>query len=118
MFIDALKKGDIQLASMYYELSVQPKGFEELKEELQKEGNLEQSIKYFTEVRGGEKKCVKPGEYGGCVFEYVYLTDKDIKSPITGTDNHLFISKGSKRIKSTSFIENKFTHLWKITQPY
>jgi len=31
MFLDALKKGDIELASKYYELSVQPKALENLK---------------------------------------------------------------------------------------
>lgn len=69
LFLTALKKGDIELASRYYELPSQPKVLESLKDELEKNGSLQKSIDYFTEVRTkGTKQCNERGD--GCTFEY------------------------------------------------
>lgn len=94
MFLAALKLGDIELASKYYDVTVQEKALAGLKKELADNGNLNLSIKYFTEVRGGEKKCNEKGD--GCTFEYE-------------------VAKGFEEISLKNAEQN---HLWKITQPY
>lgn len=122
MFLDALKKGNIDLASKYYELSVQPKAFAGLKEELQKEGNLEKSIKYFTDVRGGEKVChdLDNSERAGCNFEYTYITSETSTSTMTISRQNIVLvtPKGSESNKITDLELNHYTQTWKITQPY
>lgn len=118
MFLDALKNSDIELASKYYELNVRQKALDGLREELQKERNLEKSIKYFSDVRGGEKKCQNiETKLGGCTFEYIYITTEDKESLIIGTNYKIFIPKGSKDRKITDFELNQYTKVWKITQP-
>ena len=44
LFLGAVKAGDITLASKYYELTVQHKALASLKEELAKNGNLNNTI--------------------------------------------------------------------------
>ncbi|HBM45890.1 MAG: hypothetical protein UT05_C0006G0009 [Parcubacteria group bacterium GW2011_GWF2_38_76] len=94
MFLVALNKGDVELASKYYDVTVQDVALLGLKKELTEEGNLEMSIKYFTDVRGGEKKCNRGAT--GCVFEYEVI----------------------KGFESLSLRSNPQNNLWKITQPY
>jgi hypothetical protein len=94
MFLAALTNGDAELASKYYEVTIQEVALSGLQKELAEKGNLDLSIKYFTDVRGGEKKCNDGGD--GCVFE-------------------IEVEKGFKSISLTS--EN-YHNLWKITQPY
>lgn len=94
MFLAALKNEDIELASKYYDVSVQEEALAGLKLELEEDGNLDLSIKYFTDVRGGEKKCNELLD--GCVFEYE-------------------VENG---FKSISLNKKNYNNLWKITQPY
>lgn len=97
MFLEALRNGDAELASKYYEVTVQETALVGLQKELAEKGNLEMSIKYFTDVREGEKKCNEiDNEFGGCVFEK------------EETDGIKFISLGLNPVNS----------LWKIDKPY
>ncbi|MEI6296802.1 MAG: hypothetical protein WCO84_04130 [bacterium] len=111
MFLDALKKKDIELASKYYNVKVQKKALEGLKKELAEKGNLDMSITYFTDVGGGVKGCNKEGN--GCTFEYEYTTIKDetIKDDF---GNKIFVPKGEVRNKSIDFNLNSFNQNWKI----
>lgn len=119
MFLDALKKGDIELASKYYELSVQSKALEKLKEKLEKYGNLEKTIRYFSEVRNGDKKCQDiEKKLGGCTFTYIYTYSEETKVSISGTNDFILTPKGSTAEQITDFELNPYTQVWKITQPY
>lgn len=125
MFLAALNKGDIELASKYYdatafvsknrEKTVQAAALEGLKKELTENGNLNLSIKYFTDVRGGEKKCNVEG--AGCSFDYSYITTKEEEvTDILG--NKIKIEKGDTRSKFLDLKTYQTTKLWKIIQPY
>lgn len=115
MFLSALNKSDAELASKYYDVTVQEEALAGLRKEMAEKGNLDLSIKYFTDVRGGEKKCNDIEEnYGGCTFNYSYLTDKDFFDQSLG----LLIEKGSSRSKAVDFSLIPANSLWKITQPY
>ncbi len=117
LFLVALKADNVEMASKYYELPVQPKALANLQKEFTEKGNLQRSLDYFTEVRQkGEKKCNEDGD--GCTFEYVYLTDKDEMVSIKGTDNKIFIEQGDSRSKYFDMTINVKTIVWKISQPY
>ena len=120
LFITALKKGDALLASGYYKLDVREKALASLKDEWAKHGNFDLSIAYFAEVREkGKKTCVDiEKELGGCTFEYSYVTDSDRNSVIVGTNDKIFIPKGSQRSKAVDFGLNRYTKVWKIEKPY
>ncbi|HRY62837.1 MAG TPA: hypothetical protein P5056_03660 [Candidatus Paceibacterota bacterium] len=119
MFLNALKAGDTELASKYYDVTVQSEVLEGLKKELSEKGNLDLSIKYFTDVRGGEKKCSDiETDDGGCVFEYIYTTDKDETVSISGRSETFFSPKGSQGVKAVDFKLIAFSKIWKITQPF
>lgn len=94
LFLDALSKGDVELASKYYDVKVQEKALEGLNKEVAERGNLEQSFSYSSDVRKGVKSCVDINtDYGGCVFEFE-------------------VERG---IESISFSLNKFNQNWKIS---
>lgn len=117
LFIEALKAGDIEKASKYYELSVQGNALASLKEEMSKQGDLHQSIKYFSDVRGSNDKiCNK--EYTGCGFEYNYFTEKDETVPFGKAGDMLFVPAGSESSKFTDVGLNPYSKVWKIKQPY
>jgi len=119
MFLDALKKGDIERASKYYELGVQERALNGLKTELKDKGNLELSIKFFSDVRGGEKGCQNIDKsYGGCNFEYIHIYKEETKVPISGTNNFILVPKGRTARQITDFELNHYSNTWKITQPY
>ena len=118
LFLDALKKNDAELASKYYIIDNQAKALEELKDELQKEGDLNLSLVYFTDVRGGEKVCHDiEKKTGGCNFRYIYITTEDRESLIVGTNDKIFIPKGSERTKATDLELNPYANIWKVVQP-
>ncbi len=115
LFLTALRAGDTEKASKYYELTVQQKALTSLKEEFSANGNLTNSINYFTDVREkGKKQC----SVYGCTFEYTYKTTEDRESLVVGTSDKIFIPKGSFRSKILDLYQSKYTKVWKITQPY
>ncbi len=117
LFLVALKAGDIDKASRYYEISVQGKALASLKEELRKQGNLEQGINYTTEVyKKGTKKCNEKGD--GCTFRYEYVTEKDETVNFGKSGDKLFVPAGSRSSKFTDVGINRYTEIWKIEQPF
>lgn len=95
MFIVALKSADLDLASKYYEMALQDKALAGLKDEMQKNGNVNNTISYFEEVMNkGVKKCVDiEKESGGC--DFIIRTDLGVKE--------------------ISLVQNMFTKIWKLT---
>lgn len=117
MFLDALSLNDASLASKYYELSVQPKAFDNLNKEMIERGNLSRSFAFYKEIKEkGTKKCNDKGD--GCVFEYQYLTDSDEMVSVRGRDEKFLIEAGSIQESILSFSLNQSSKIWKITQPY
>ena len=117
LFLEALKKDDVALVSKYYEVKIQDKALESFKKELAEKGNLSQSLAYFLDVRKGVKKCADVDkEYGGCVFEFEYVTDNNITATVS--NSQITISKGDKSIKSIEIGSNDISNLWKISWPY
>jgi len=116
LFISALKAGNIDLASKYYVPIYQEEAKNSLGEEIGKNGDLQNSIKYFVEVRTmGKKECSNlKGELGGCWFEYIYKTTKDELVSVVGRQEKIFIPKGNRRTESVSFWLNPYTKKWKI----
>jgi len=97
MFLDALKKSDVELAAKYYDVTVQKEALAGLNKEMTENGNLNLSISYFSDVRKGEKECsFIDTDFGGCSFYFE-------------------VEKGTK---VTSFKLINFTNIWKITKPF
>ena len=70
MYIEALKKGDIELASKYVVVEKQEETFERLNRLIQK-GELENSIKGLEMYFDNKKECL---EKSHCSFTYSYVT--------------------------------------------
>lgn len=120
LFLYALKKGDTELASKYYVLEKQKAALDDFRIELQKEGNLNKSAAYFTDVKTkGVKVChdLDNPEKAGCNFEYEYTTTEDQTVQLGNTKDKLFIPRGSERVKITDLKLNQYTKIWKIVQP-
>ena len=117
LFISALKAGNIDLASKYYVPIYQEEAKNSLREEIGKNGDLQNSIKYFVEVRTmGKKECSNlKGELGGCSFEYIYKLEKDEISFVRGRQERLLFPKGSSASESVGFWLNPYTKKWKIS---
>jgi len=117
LLISALKAGNIDLASKYYVPIYQEGAKEGFEEEIKNNGGLQNSIKYFVEVRTmGEKSCSNlKGELGGCMFEYIYTLEKDEISFVSGRPEKLLFPKGSKASESVGFWLNPYTKKWKIS---
>lgn len=115
LFINALKKNDVELASKYYDLSVRERALQSLQEEI----SLEEKIQYFSRVKTGVKKCHDgQNEISGCTFRYKYIYQEETKVPIAGTNDFLLIPKGGSLDEIVDLRINHYTKVWKITQPY
>lgn len=119
LLLTALKEGDIKRASSYYELSVQGEALKSLQDELEKRGNLNQSIDYTTQVyKDGVKKCNEEGD--GCTFEFDFVRTEASTSTvvISGQPIVLVSPAGSMGRKIIDISLNQFTNVWKIKFPY
>ena len=117
LFIEALKAGDIEKASKYYELSVQGQQLGELKKELQKERSLKTSTDYIIEVyKKGVKKCGNDENGDWCMFKYIYTETATTTYKINGTSDEIIVPAGEKTTESVSLGLNKYTNVWKISQ--
>ena len=117
LFLTALRGGDVEKASKYYELTVQQKALTSLKDKLAKNKNFDNTINFFTEIREkGTKKCGSDG----CTFELIYITTATATSTFTisGQNITLITPKGSHERAIIDFEQSKYTKVWKITQPY
>jgi hypothetical protein len=115
LLLTALKEGDLERASSYYELSAQKQELARLKEKLEKQGNVNQAIDYITEVyEKGEKKCNEWGD--GCTFEYDFVrTEASTSTAIISGQTIIMVSpEGSKGRKIIDTVLNKYTNVWKI----
>lgn len=119
LFLVALKEGNPEKASKYYELSVQPKALESLKKEVAIQGEMIKSVRYFQEIRSkGQKDCfLDYKKEQVCVFKYRYTTEVDQFSQITGTPDKILIPKGVVEENAIDLTRNSFTGVWKITFP-
>src|SRR3989344_3937509 len=119
LFLEALKKNDAELASKYYIIDNQEKKFLKLKEYLVRDGSLNKSVIYFTDVRSKDKKICHDldNERAGCNFEYIYITTEDSESLILGTNDRIFIPKGSEGSKMIDLKLNPYANIWKVVQP-
>lgn len=116
MFLQALKTNDPNEVIKYYAVTERKAGLEKYKQELEKYGNLKVSFYFFSEIRNkGTKKCSEKPV--GCTFKYIYTTTEDSYSNIVGTEDQIFIPKGSERTKMTDVSLNLYTKVWKIIQP-
>lgn len=117
LFLSELRAGNAGTAAEYYELSVRDKALASLKKELAENGDFKKTIDYFTEVKEkGKKECNKNGD--GCTFRYKFIYDSETKVPVLGTKDFLTIPKGGSLNEIVDVSLNKYTHVWKITQPY
>ncbi len=116
LFVSALKRGDADLASKYYDVRVQKDALESLKKEFSLNGNYNNSIKYFEEVREkGRKICDE--QISSCTIKYEYKTEKETSSMIIETDQEIVIPKNSIRTKFVVLKINRQVVLWKISEP-
>jgi hypothetical protein len=116
LFISALKVGDIELASKYYDVRVQKDALASLKKEMSLSGNYNNSLNYFDDVRKkGTKVCGK--EVLSCTLKYEYRTAKENISTIVETGQKIIIPSGSIRTKAIAFKLNQYSIVWKISDP-
>lgn len=116
MFLQALKTNDPSEVVKYYAVTERKAELEKYKQELEEDGNLQQSFDYFMEVRTkGIKKCDEKNT--GCTFNYKYLTTKDETVQFNNTGDKLFIPAGSESSKFCDVNMNPYTHVWKIIKP-
>jgi len=117
MFLVALRDGDLERATSYYELSVRERAIDGLEDEYDEQGNFDRTTAYFEEVfEKGEKGCNEEGD--GCTFEYVYTLDEERSFSVRGRNDVITIPKGEQSVKSLSLSENEYTDIWKIDFPY
>lgn len=117
LYITALKAGDIEKASKYYEIEFQYERFLDLKNELQKYGNLDLSIDYINEVQEkGTKNCGTDYNGDWCMFKYVYTEIATTTYDVKGTNQKIIVPPGEKTTESVGLGVNKYTGVWKISQ--
>lgn len=114
LYIEALKKGDIELASKYSQVDQQESEVESLKKVLSRDGNLNYVISFTSDIRKlGKKTC---GDEG-CTFQQEYVVKEDVFSNIKETNNTLTTQKGYIEYRSISLKKNIYTNVWKIVEP-
>jgi len=121
LYITALKAGDIELASKYYEVSVenhdlQKKDLESLKKIFNRDGNLNIVLKNMDNIiKSPLRKYFSESEY---VITYKYLTEKNATSTMIsgGTEYEWLVPKGEKESISKVLRLNPYTQVWKIIQ--
>lgn len=121
LFVSALKRGDADLASKYYDVRVQKDALESLKKEFSLNGNYNNSIKYFEEVREkGRKVLYKDYKFqnrDGVAFVMTYILSEDRYVDVLGSEEKLLIKKGSEEKQSINFLINNINNIWKISEP-
>ncbi|MEK7567517.1 MAG: hypothetical protein AAB513_01175 [Patescibacteria group bacterium] len=113
LYIEALKKGDVGLASKYYRVDQQEEVLRDLAE-VKTKNNLEFPIDFATEVKNrGNKTCVEDN----CYIVYEYVNPKEEILSIEGSQDTITIPKGNLRKRSINLEFNKFPNIWKIVEP-
>ncbi len=121
LYVEALKAGDIALASKYSEISIkkpnlQKEDFDSLKAVLDRDGNLEVIIKETENIiKFGQKKVWSVNQVS---FVYTFITEKEIidTSIISQESIKTIIPIGTQLDVGFSLRLNPYTNVWKIIQ--
>lgn len=120
LYIEALKVGDIELASKYWEVSLEnPNLQDERKKTLEKdrnEGLLNIIIKNLENIISSPyKKYYSDKEFA---ITYVYVTEKSATSTMVvgGTEYSWLVPKNTEEEISKALRLNPYTNVWKIIQ--
>lgn len=121
LYIKALKASDIELASKYYEISVenpemQTQNLEDLKNMIKRDGNLNLFIKEVENIRNlGVKKIFSEGNVS---FVYSFVNDKEIRATSTVSNEEIItiIPEGANLKVGNALGLNLYTNVWKIIQ--
>jgi hypothetical protein len=121
LYIEALKALDIELASKYYEISLeepnlQKREIEDLKAFILKEGNLDLMIKNIENIKNlGKRNTWSETEVS---FVYYFITEEEIQdiSIISREEITTIIPKGTELHMGISLRLNLYTKVWKIIQ--
>jgi hypothetical protein len=121
LYIEALKALDIELASKYYEISLeepnlQKREVEDLKTFISKEGNLDLIIEEVENIKNlGKKNIWSETEVS---FVYSFITEEEIQdiSIISREEITTIIPKGTELDVGYALKLNSYTKVWKIIQ--
>lgn len=121
LYIQALKAGDIELASKYYEISLdnmelQGKELDNLREEIQNDGDLSVIIKNTTDIKVNGIKNTWSLTEASFVYSYVTLEQSTSTSIVSGQEIITVRPKGIQESVGISFRLNPYTKIWKIIQ--
>lgn len=121
MYIEALKAGDIELASKYYEISlerskIQYQELEDLKNVIKRDGNLDLVIEEIEKIRKFGKKNIWSDIQVSFVFNFV--TREEIKDVSVFSQQEIttIIPAGTSLDVGKSLRLNPYTKVWKIIQ--
>lgn len=114
LILQALTKGDTELASKYYYVLDREKAKASFDKQLAEKGNLDTAINFFNDLLRGTKGCNEAGD--GCTLAYEYLTTQDEYVNLPNNPEPYLIKRGSKQRKSENFSLNKFTGVWKAEE--
>jgi hypothetical protein len=121
LYITALKAGDIELASKYWEVSLERPSLQKnkvinLTEVLNQDGNFNVAVDNLKGLLVSKYK--KYNTDGDFVLTYEYVTLKDATSTmfVNNTEYSWLVPKGEKESISMVLRLNPYTKVWKIIQ--
>ncbi len=114
LYIEALKKGDIELAAKYSRVDQQEEEIEDLKMATSRDGDLNYVIDFVYEIKkNGKKAC----DADSCSFTQEFIVKEDTISNIKGTNNEMITPAGFIEYRAISLYKNLYTNVWKIVEP-
>ena len=121
LYVTALKAGDIELASKYYEVSaenpaLQKNEFEVLKRVYNEDGNLNIAIENLKNILNSKFKKFNSDSEFVVTYEYITLEDATSTSVVNGTEYSWLVPKGERESISIVLRLNPYTKVWKIIQ--
>jgi len=112
MYLDALKKGDLELAAKYRRIDAQERELELLKESSEK-GFLESYIKNIEEAIA--KNQTETNFRGDVTYYWYIVAEKDSPVLFQGEKvGDVIIKKGQRVKDGITLTKNEFINLWKI----
>ena len=109
LFLSAVKKGDLDLASKYYRLSIQDKKKAELIK-MKEDGSLVMNLNEWENIRSKWSKIDDTTEK--VIYHYTVVIPKNSKLIIDNEEINL--PEGKKIGRDVIFIKNKYSSVWKI----
>ena len=113
MFLSALKSGDVELASKYFEPERQIEKLKDL--QLSKEnGNLNKDTDYVEGAWNRRASKIKEDER--VLYQYEINVSK--REPVYDKNNNIveYVEPGNKYISDILFLFNTYTKVWKISE--